>query len=313
MSKVGPPLRGRVTTWSVTRKQDSIGGGYAAATGRNGVRNLEAIEEHDPAGGQRSRVGAMVLASFGGACIVFAALLLMRSPEPEKVAAADPLGDLVNLSKGTAAEGREKLDHSDVTFPSVLTDQDNPTTAMAAVRRDARPGPEADGDTGELPRAGFPFDGPPPATDTLPVVPLPAQDMIPTTPGGQISPADKLRNMAREVAREGDGTTMADPGTPGGYQLQVSSFKKQEEADGFADALRRRGHKAHVEKANVKGRGVWYRVRIGPFKYKRSAEIYRQDFEAKERMVTFIVDPPKTRVHIELADAAPAGDAASTD
>ena len=49
----------------------------------------------------------------------------------------------------------------------------------------------------------------------------------------------------------------------------------------------------------MKGRGVWHRVRIGPFKYKRSAEIYRQEFEAKERMVTFIVDPPKTQVTVK--------------
>ena len=79
----------------------------------------------------------------------------------------------------------------------------------------------------------------------------------------------------------------------GAYQLQVSSFKTQLEADTFAAALRRRGHHAYVEAADVKGRGVWYRVRIGPFKYKHAAVIYRQDFEAKERMVTFIVDPPK--------------------
>jgi cell division septation protein DedD len=46
---------------------------------------------------------------------------------------------------------------------------------------------------------------------------------------------------------------------------------------------------------------VWYRVRIGPFKYRRSAEIYRQDFEAKERLVTFVIDPPKTTVEIGLA------------
>ena len=47
------------------------------------------------------------------------------------------------------------------------------------------------------------------------------------------------------------------------------------------------------EPAQVKGRGLWYRVRVGPFKYRHSAVIYRQYFEAKERMVTFIVDPQK--------------------
>jgi cell division septation protein DedD len=98
--------------------------------------------------------------------------------------------------------------------------------------------------------------------------------------------------MAKHVSRDPEGEA-ATPGGPGGYQLQVSSFKTQNEADSFAAVLRRRGHKAYVEPANVKGRGLWYRVRVGPFKYRHSAVIYRQEFEAKERMVTFIVDPPK--------------------
>jgi cell division septation protein DedD len=100
--------------------------------------------------------------------------------------------------------------------------------------------------------------------------------------------------MAKQAAREGGAESPA--GGPGGYQLQVSSFKTQGEADAFAAALRRRGHKAYVEPADVKGRGRWFRVRVGPFKYRHSAVIYRQDFEAKERMVTFIVDPPKLDV-----------------
>ena len=43
------------------------------------VRNLEEIQEtdHDP---RPSRLGALVLASLGGACIVFAAVALLRSP-----------------------------------------------------------------------------------------------------------------------------------------------------------------------------------------------------------------------------------------
>jgi cell division septation protein DedD len=125
---------------------------------------------------------------------------------------------------------------------------------------------------------------------------LPAQNVLEASP----APApqnDTLATMARHVARD-DGTEAAPAGTAGGYQLQVSSFKTSAEAEAFAAALRRRGHKAYVESAEVKGRGTWFRVKIGPFKYKHAAVIYRQDFEAKERMVTFIVDPPKTTVAV---------------
>jgi len=257
------------------------------------VRNLDLIQETDRQA-RPSRASALVFASFGGACIVFAALALMRSPHADQPDAPDPLGALVaSQGDGEGEDGRDRIDSDDVTFPSVLTDQDNPTTAMEAVRRRS---PLEDEIEGELPRS--PYAGPPPATDRLPVVPLPAQDVLQGRPEDKVARGDMLREMAQQVSREPESVEMAEPGHAGGYQLQVSSFKKKEDADAFALALRRRGHRAHVEAAHVKGRGLWHRVRIGPFKYRRSANIYRQDFEAKERMVGFVVNPPKTRVRI---------------
>ena len=121
------------------------------------------------------------------------------------------------------------------------------------------------------------------------MVPLPAQNVLQDP---RPSPGDTLGTLARRASLE-SGSETAQPGGPGGYQLQVSSFKTQAEAEAFAAALRRRGHKVYVEAAHVRSRGTWHRVRIGPFKYRHAAVIYRQEFEAKERMVTFIVDPPK--------------------
>ena len=240
------------------------------------VRNLNDIQEQEAAA-RPSRVSALVMASFGGACIVFAALALMRTPASE--------------------EPTDALDKDDVTFPGVLTDKDDPTTAMEVVRA-APKLPAAASDLEQLPRAQQMYEGPPPAADSLPVVPLPAQEMLGSVPQAKIAQADTLRNMAQHVTRETSGGEEAEAGKPGGYQLQVSSFKTSSDAEGFANVLRRRGHRAYVQQAHVKGRGLWHRVRIGPFRYKRSAEIYRQDFEAKERMVTFIVNPPKTRIRI---------------
>lgn len=250
------------------------------------VRNLEQIQEDDPEA-RPSRAGALILSSLGGACIVFAAVALLRAPPRERPVSADPLGDLVARAHpaGAAVAARPATVGQDVTFPTMLSDADHPTTALEAVR-DTR------GDK-DAPAAPPGPTAPPPAADKLPVVPLPAQSVLEPA-GGEVAASDTLSVMARHVARE-EGPE-SPPGAPGGYQLQVSSFKAQADAEGFAAALRRRGHKAYVEPAYVKGRGLWHRVRIGPFKYKRSAVIYRQDFEAKERMVTFIVDPPKTKV-----------------
>lgn len=264
------------------------------------VKNLDEIQEDDPST-RPSRASALVLASLGGACVVLAAALLLRTPHKASPQASDPLGDLVAKAQ-PGAKGDSGIGH-DITFPSVLSDTKN-TTALEAVRegRGGAPGSEGAAVQGQSPAFALPPGTPttpPPATDRLPVVPLPAQNVL--APQAEAAPSDTLTTMAKIMTRE-DGAETAGPGGPGAYQLQVSSFKTQKEADSFAAALRRRGHKAYVEPANVKGRGLWYRVRIGPFKYRHSAIIYRQDFEAKERMVTFIVDPPKTTVRVRDAD-----------
>jgi cell division septation protein DedD len=270
-------------------------GGYAPdPVDASAVRNLDQIQEDDPST-QPSRAGALVLASLGGACIVFAAVLLLRSPPKARVVNADPLGDLVAQARpGSSVQAPDGVGQ-EVTFPGLLSDAKRPTTALEGAR-EAKPGP-----------TGLPFDlppgaptTPPPPTDRLPVVPLPAQHVL-QGPGSDPPPGDTLATMARAASRD-TGNEVVTAGAPGGFQLQVSSFKTQGEADGFAAALRRRGHKAYVEPAQVKGRGLWYRVRIGPFKYKHSAIIYRQEFEAKERMVTFIVDPSKSGAKVVKVD-----------
>jgi cell division septation protein DedD len=90
-------------------------------------------------------------------------------------------------------------------------------------------------------------------------------------------------------------STAAQPSAPagreGGYQLQVSSFRTQTEADQFAAQLRARSHKAYVVEAHVPGRGTWYRVRIGPFPSQHAAASYRAGFEGREHVVPFIVQP----------------------
>ena len=265
------------------------------------VRNLDDIQEDDPSA-RPSRVGALVLASLGGAVIVFAAVALMRSPPKARVVSTDPLGALVAQARPASSALAVPVEvGEDVTFPGTLSDAKRPTTALEAVRDLKSAGPPSSSS------AALPFvlapgapTTPPSAADRLPIVPLPAQHMLQIGPT-EDAPGDTLSAMARHVSRD-EGAETAPIGTPGGYQLQVSSFKTQPEADAFAAALRRRGHKAYVEPANVKGRGLWYRVRIGPFKFRHSAGVYRQDFEGKERMVTFIVDPPKLAPHAKVGD-----------
>jgi cell division septation protein DedD len=262
------------------------------------IRNLEQLQEDDD-DRRMPRGVTMIMVALGGACVVFAGLALGgRTSQPNGGAPkSDPLGDLVSQrsrlvpAPTVSARPATELSPKEVTFPGMLSDEQRPPTALAAVR--------AAGPTGAAASVASPTE-PPPPTDRLPVVPvaplpaqLPAQVVLEATPI-VTRPRDALTKAASDAAQIDTPPTSSDyapAGHEGGYQLQVSSFRTQGEAQGFADQLRARGHKAYVLEAHVPGRGTWFRVRVGPFPSKNAVAQYRTGFEAREHVVPFIVAP----------------------
>jgi cell division septation protein DedD len=220
---------------------------------------------------------------------VFAALALGGRTSQVQAPKADPLGDLVSQrsprTSGMSSAQSSDLQPRDVTFPQMLSDEDKPTTALAAVR------PMGSSASAPAPMAP---SKPPPPTDRLPVVPLPAQAVLEATPI-VTRPRDTMTKTASDAAQistpAAASADTAPAGHEGGYQLQVSSFRTQGEAQAFADQLRARGHKAYVVEAHVPTRGTWFRVRIGPFQTQHAAAQYRTGFEAREHVVPFVVPP----------------------
>jgi len=249
------------------------------------VRNLDEIQEEDR-GIRSSRLAALFLATLAGAAIVTAAVVMARREGPPARPTKDPLAELVSQSKNTGAPA-EKLATHEVTFPRLLSDDTTPTTALAAVR-DER---------GRLVAPAEPpsrVDAPPPAADRLPVVPLPIGDLLGATPV-TTQPKDGLTTMAADAAKVPDDKGLALPGMDGGFQLQVASFKEPADAAKLVEDLRRRGHRAYTQAAQVPERGLWHRVRIGPFKTKFEAMKYKAEFERVERVSPFVVDPDKVK------------------
>jgi DedD protein len=258
------------------------------------LRNLEQIQEAEsrPRG---PRAGTLLLASLGAACLIFAIVSQSRHKAPTAGRAPDPLGDLVAQAKGARPSDSSDLGGKDVTFRSMLSDVGRTTTALAAMRPVAlSPGPAGAGNPGVAAAAssGEGTGSPPPPTDRLAVVPLPAKNIVASSPVVS-RPRDTLIQMAREASSVT--TPPVEEGRAGAYQLQTSSFRSESEAASFATALRQRGHRAYVEAAQLLGRGTWYRVRIGPFKTQKEAASYRSEFEKKEHLVPFIVEPPKDK------------------
>jgi DedD protein len=252
---------------------------------QSSVRNLERIQEQDEAA-RMPRAVSVALLVLGGASIALAVMALGGKQSSQPAAKVDPLGELVSARKPAASivTKAPELSAQDVTFPSILSDDSKPTTALAAVR-------------GSAVRAPQQPTAPPPPGDALPVVPLPAQNVMQASPV-ITRPRDELTRAAADGAQASPSQPMAPAGHEGAYQLQVSSFRTQQEADGFASQLRERGHKAYVVEAKVPGRGTWYRVRVGPFGTQAAASAYRSTFEAKEHVVPFVV-PPSATAHRE--------------
>jgi cell division septation protein DedD len=262
------------------------------------IRNLERLQEADD-DRRMPRGLTLALVGLGGAAVAFAALALGGRTSRPQATESDPLGELVTQrqraqaaaeASGAAphAEARAATDLSprDVTFPQMLSDDVRPPTALAAVRPAAGASASA-ADSSTAPTQ------PPPPTDRLPVVPLPAQAVLEATPV-VTRPRDALTKAASDAAKldtPAAASAEAPAGHEGAYQLQVSSFHTDGEAQAFANQLRARGHRAYVVEAHVPGRGTWFRVRIGPFTTKHAASQYRSDFEAREHVVPFLVLP----------------------
>jgi DedD protein len=259
------------------------------------VRNLEQIQE-DEVRPRSSRLGTLLLASVAGAALVVVGIVTAKRSGPPARSADDPLAQLVNQSK---TEGRtpEKIDGRDVTFPGILSDDARPTTALAAVKDERGRLLKQEPAVLDLP-PGAP-NAPPPATDRLPVVPLPAGTLLSATPV-TTEPKDSLTQLASNASKVGDAVEMAPPGSDSGYQIQVASFKDQPDADKFVDDLRKRGHRAFRQAAYVAGRGLWHRVRVGPFKTKYEADQYRLKFERAERVSPYVIDPHKLKEAEEI-------------
>lgn len=253
------------------------------------LRNLEQIQEGGSSG--RTRLWTVVLSILGSAAVASASLAMSR-PGTVEAPKEDPLSALVQAAQKEGAREAE-LRAEDIDYPELLSDAEEKTTALVAVKdengklieaRVSEPVAEAP----SVPRA----DSMTALLERLPVVPLPAGTKLNQTTVTE-APKDELLRIAVSASELPEDTPLAEPGTEGGYLVQVASFKNQADADSFVMDLRRRGYSAFRQAANVPGRGLWHRVRIGSFKTKYEAELYKRKLGEKERISALVIDPEK--------------------
>ncbi|MDX2479569.1 MAG: SPOR domain-containing protein, partial [Desulfuromusa sp.] len=74
----------------------------------------------------------------------------------------------------------------------------------------------------------------------------------------------------------------------GTYSVQVGSFAAAGDAGAFKKRLLDKGYPAFVVEADLGAKGLWYRVRIGPYADAAAAKTVQQLAEKKEQIKGFI-------------------------
>ncbi|MDX2053733.1 MAG: SPOR domain-containing protein [Polyangiaceae bacterium] len=261
------------------------------------VRNLDQIQEQvghaRPLQFMTIGLGALVL----GLLTVVAVTVIDRRDEAQKPK-LDPLEELVKQTRRQNLSSGAEISAKELTFPKVLSDHGQETTALSAVKDErgrlvkpnSQAAPPAEAEwvskiSGQIPSK------------------LQAAGEMMNQSSVTLAPKDPLVALAVRASEAPAGTIAADPGNDGGLQLQVASFQSMEEADSLVSALRQRGHQAFRIAAVVPGKGTWHRVRIGPFKTRFEADRYKRAYEAKEHMNGYVVDPEQVKRAEEIKDA----------
>jgi len=238
------------------------------------MRDLERIEERSPDEGKRVLVlsGVGLIAAIG---IVVAAVAALPGEGESQV--EDPLQTLALTGAPEEAKAEERppeplLDPETLSFPTTLVTESRPEVAAAMAAAAA-----------ELAHLD-PLTSPPPRSNIAAGLPA----AVTAGPDREVVEMAAIRDPL-VAATVPDRTTSSPAGHDGLYTLQVISYRDPQEAQVFADALRKRGHTSYVTRGSVEGRGTHWRVRIGPFESRREAQSYRTTFEHEEGMNTFIV------------------------
>jgi len=241
----------------------------------------------------------MLLATLVIMGVIFAmGVVVGRAAKKESEDTIDPLAQLDHAA-GLVAKDKEDsvstttVEREKLTFPTALADVDEPNEATRSIAAAAA------AEESELSKL---HDLSSSAAQTSTTVPTSKEHITATLPAsvgaGQVT--KNLEQMTQHdpllvaAINEPENTKeQAQPGHDGEFTLQVISYESPEPAHAFAEGLRARGHSAFVVKADVPGRGRYYRVRIGPFESRWKAERYRRNFEEEERMNTFVIRRPK--------------------
>jgi len=98
----------------------------------------------------------------------------------------------------------------------------------------------------------------------------------------------------RHVAMVGEpkGLTIPEGRVPTGkYTVNVGSFRKRVRAERLMKELEDKGYEPFIEKANIAGKGTWYRVAVGRFPSRGEARAFARGLKSKDGINCFVRKP----------------------
>lgn len=265
------------------------------------VRDLDQMQEYDPEA-HKLRLRGLVLALLAIVALAFAFDALVNNAADGDEKPRDPLDQLERLAAAHETHGATKTNSgrrdspqpkaavqtADLTFEHNLLETEERPEVLAALAAAGREEAYLADGARELPLA--------------PAVPeVERRGKVPAAlaAGSLRERFERTRKHDKlvDAALPEPGAPRAAVGHEGEYTLQVISYDSRSVAEAFASDLRARGHEAFVSAGEVEGGGRHYRVRLGPFKTKQSAEEYRKQFETAERMSTIVIKRARERAN----------------
>jgi len=73
------------------------------------------------------------------------------------------------------------------------------------------------------------------------------------------------------------------------YTLQLASYQDKTAAENDVKKMKQRGYAAFIVSADVPGKGLWHRVRLGSFANKVAAEKLQKELNSKEGLSPIII------------------------
>ncbi len=119
----------------------------------------------------------------------------------------------------------------------------------------------------------------------VPPIKLPSQPIVKT----EIAPVVVASKPQLEtVAKSAEDVAFPQAVVDGSHAVQIGSFGSATDAGALKDKMVKSGYSAFVAEVDLGEKGLWYRVKLGPYASSATAKVAQQLLEKKEKIKGFV-------------------------